>query len=65
MCVSAVSTILIMQPGIAYTVAYKGRILKAGGLGVKTKGRTDAPNSNTIFRVGSVSKIFPVSQLML
>ena len=51
-----------MQPGIAYSVAYKGRVLKAGGLGVKTKGSTDTPDSNTIFRVGSVSKVFPVSQ---
>ena len=42
-------------------VAYKGRVLKAGGFGVKTKGSTNAPDSNTIFRVGSVSKIFPVS----
>ena len=52
-----------MQPGIAYSVAYKGRVLKTGGLGVKTKGSTDAPDSSTIFRVGSVSKVFPVSQL--
>ena len=46
------------QPGIVYSVAYKGRVLKAGGLDVKTKGSTDAPDSNTIFRVGSISKIF-------
>ena len=53
---------IIMQPGIAYSVAYKGKVLKAGGLGVKAKGSTDAPDSNTIFRVGSVSKVFPVSK---
>ena len=53
-----------MQPGIAYSVAYKGRVLKAGGFGVKTKGSNDAPDSSTIFRVGSVSKVFPVGQLI-
>ena len=50
-----------MQPGIAYSVAYKGTVLKAGGVGVKVKGSNDVPDSNTIFRIGSVSKVFAVS----
>ena len=54
-----------MQPGIVHSVAYKGRVLKAGGLGVKAKGSTDVPDSNTIFRVGSVSKVFPVSKICM
>ena len=56
------NNINFMQPGIVYSVAYKGRVLKAGGFGVKAKGSTDVPDSNTIFRVGSVSKVFPVSK---
>ena len=39
--------------------------MKAGGLGVKTKGSADAPDLNTIFRVGSVSKVFAVSLLSI
>ena len=49
------------KPGIAYSVTYKGTLLQAGGLGVKTKGSAGAPDSNTIFRIGSVSKVFAVS----
>ena len=49
------------KPGIAYSVAYKGTVLKSGGLGVKIKGNAGAPDSNTIFRIGSVSKVFAVS----
>ena len=29
-------------------LAYKGRVLKAAGLGVKTKGSTDTPDSKLI-----------------
>ena len=50
-----------MQPGMAYSVAYKGTTLKAGGIGVKVKGSNDVPDSTTIFRIGSVSKVFAVS----
>ena len=50
-----------MQPGIAYSVMYKGTVLKSGGVGVKVKGNSAAPDSNSIFRIGSVSKVFAVS----
>ena len=50
-----------MQPGIAYSVTYKGAVLKNGGVGVKAKGNSAPPDSNSIFRIGSVSKVFAVS----
>ena len=50
-----------MRPRIAYSVAYKGTVLKAGGVGVKVKGSNDVPDSSTVFRIGSVSKVFAVS----
>ena len=36
-------------------------MLKSGGVGVKVKGNNAAPDSSTIFRIGSVSKVFAVS----
>ena len=36
-------------------------MLKSGGVGVKVKGNNAAPDSVTIFRIGSVSKVFAVS----
>ena len=50
-----------VQPGIAYSVTYKGTVLKNGGVGVKVKGYSAPPDSNSIFRIGSVSKVFAVS----
>ena len=50
-----------VQPGIAYSVTYKGTVLKNGGVGVKLKGNSAPPDSNSIFRIGSVSKVFAVS----
>lgn len=52
------------KPGITYSVSYKGSVLKSGGLGVKSKENSSdaqAPDSNTTFRIGSVSKVFAVS----
>ena len=40
---------------------YKGTVLKNGGVGVKVKGNSAPPDSNSIFRIGSVSKVFAVS----
>ena len=50
-----------VQPGIAYSVTYKGTVLRNGGVGVKVKGNSAPPDSNSIFRIGSVSKVFAVS----
>ena len=36
-------------------------MLKNGGVGVKVKGNSAPPDSNSIFRIGSVSKVFAVS----
>ena len=33
------------------------------GFGLKTKNKPDVPDGSTIFRIGSVSKIFVVSSL--
>lgn len=45
-------------------ISYKGKSLWTKGFGVKDKKKPGtAPDDNTIFRIGSVSKIFPVSLL--
>ena len=36
-------------------------MLKNGGVGIKVKESKTAPDSDTIFRIGSVSKVFAVS----
>lgn len=45
-------------PGIAYSVTYEGKTLGIGGLGVKDKTKPGIPDADTIFRIGSVSKVF-------
>ena len=40
---------------------YKDTILKSGGVGVKVKGKNEPPDYDSIFRIGSVSKVFAVS----
>lgn len=52
---------VFLKPGIAYSIFYKDRVLKSGGLGVRVKGNGTVPDGNTIFRIGSVSKVFAVS----
>ncbi len=50
-----------LQPGIAYSLTYKDKVLFSGGLGVTVKNKNGEPNGTTIFRIGSVSKVFAVS----
>jgi len=42
-------------------MTYKGKTLFSGGLGLKVKKGNEMPDGNTIFRIGSVSKVFAVS----
>ena len=50
-----------MQPGIAAGVSYQDKTIWFKGFGVKSKtGSAMAPDSDTIFRIGSVSKVFAV-----
>ena len=51
------------QPGIAYSVVYRDSVLKSRGLGVlnRTAKPATPPDGSTIFRIGSVSKVFAVS----
>ena len=46
-----------MQPGVAYGLTYEGKPLGVGGIGVKEKTKTGVPDADTIFRIGSVSKL--------
>ena len=50
-----------MQPGVAYGLTYEGKPLGVGGMGLKDKTKTGVPDADTIFRIGSVSKVFAVS----
>ena len=54
-----------VQPGIALAVTYNGETVWSKGLGVKSKDDHTPPDGDTIFRIGSVSKIFPVSSFHL
>ena len=47
-----------MSPGAAVAVVYRGHVLLTKGYGVKEAGKTDSIDSNTVFRLGSVSKGF-------
>jgi len=42
-------------------ISYRGETLWSKGYGVIDKKSTTVPDSNTIFRVGSISKVFAVS----
>ena len=42
------------------SVVYRGREIWAGGLGVKSKEHGGHPLSSTVYRIGSVSKVFVV-----
>jgi len=49
------------QPGIAASVVYRDQVVFSKGFGVKDKSKPGAPDGSTIFRIGSVSKVFAVS----
>ena len=50
-----------LQPAIAYSLTYQAQPMSIGGLGLKDKTKPGAPDADTIFRIGSVSKVFAVS----
>lgn len=51
-----------VQPGLAASITYRDQELWSKGLGVTTKGgRGGTPNTTTIYRIASVSKVFAVS----
>ena len=53
--------VFVFQPGIAASVVYRDQVIFSKGFGVKDKTKPDAPDESTIFRIGSVSKVFAVS----
>ena len=53
---------LTMQPGITASVVYRDQVLFTKGLGMINKKEPNTPpQGDTIFRIGSVSKVFAVS----
>ena len=46
-------------------VAYQGQRLLSLGYGTIKKGTQTVPNGDTIFRIGSITKVFPVSDTHL
>ena len=46
-------------------VAYQGQRLLSLGYGTIKKGTQTVPNGDTIFRIGSITKVFPVSDTYL
>ena len=52
-----------LKPGIAASVIYRDSVIWSKGFGVKEKTKPGIPDGKTIFGIGSVSKVFAVSQL--
>jgi len=51
----------LFQPGIAASIVYRNQVIYSKGFGLINKTKPDVPDGNTIFRIGSVSKVFVVS----
>ena len=49
------------QPGVVGAIAYRGETLLSVGYGTIKKGSKTVPNADTIFRIGSITKVFVVS----
>jgi CubicO group peptidase (beta-lactamase class C family) len=45
-------------PGIAAGLVYRDKVLWSKGVGTIVKGKTSPPTTTTVFRIGSVSKVF-------
>ena len=56
-----ITVLCFHQPGLAAAIAYRGETLLSVGYGTIKKGSETAPNGDTIFRIGSLTKIFTVS----
>lgn len=50
-------------PGVALGLIQDGQIVYAGGFGVRTKGRTEPVDANTLFNVASLGKAFTTLML--
>ena len=54
-------TILVLQPAVSVSLVYMGSEIWARGYGVKSKAESSGPpDHDTIFRIGSISKVFSV-----
>lgn len=47
-------------PAISANVFYKGKVAWSGHYGSKEENKSKTPDSDTVYRIGSVTKIFPV-----
>jgi len=56
-----------MQPGIAAAIAYRGEVILTAGVGVVSKKDKSSrkPDGDTIFRIGSITKVFVVSAVII
>ena len=56
-----------MQPGLAAAIAYRGEVILTVGDGVVSKKDKPSrkPDGDTIFRVGSITKVFVVSAVVV
>ena len=55
-----------LQPGISASLVYMGSEICSKGFGVKSKtGPSSPPDHHTIFRIGSISKVFAVCLCVL
>jgi CubicO group peptidase (beta-lactamase class C family) len=50
---------------VVATLAFRGATVFSHGAGETTKGSGTAPTADTVYRIGSVSKVFAVAQLYL
>lgn len=50
-------------PGVAYAVIDRGRVAAQGGLGVRTQGRRDKVDENTLFMAGAVAR--PMTSMLM
>ena len=56
----------LLQPAVSVSLVYMGSEIWSRGYGVKSKtGISDPPDHDTIFRIGSISKVFSVHALQL
>ena len=54
-------SVVRVQPGISVSVNYRGKTLFYLGAGTTDKSGGVTPTANTIFRIGSISKVIVVS----
>lgn len=64
---SLISRILdaFQVPGLAVSVVQDGKVVFAGGFGVRTAGKSDKVTENTVFGIASNSKAFTASALAI